>query len=92
MKKTTSVIRVGTLLTIGLGVMTWGRTVSAEISLAGVFADRMVVQRDRPLTVWGTASPGETVTVEFAGKSASAAADGQWHWRITLEPSVADAV
>jgi sialate O-acetylesterase len=92
MKKTTSMIRVGMLLAISLGAMTWGGVVSAEVSLAGVFADRMVVQRDRPLIVWGTAPPGETVTVEFADRFASVAADGQGRWRITLEPIVADAV
>lgn len=67
-------------------------TVHADVSLAGVFADRMVVQRDKPLVVWGTAKPGEKVTVEFSGKTTSAVADEKGSWRAMLEPLDADAV
>ena len=40
--------------------------VLAEVRLAGIFADHMVLQRDRPIQVWGWADKGEEVTVEFA--------------------------
>lgn len=66
-------------------------TAHADVALAGVFADRMVVQRDKPLVVWGTAKPGATVTVEFAGKTTSAVAGEKGSWRATLEPLAADA-
>ncbi len=58
----------------------------AEVKLAGVFSDHMVLQRDRDLPVWGWADPGEEVTVSFAGQTAStkAAADGSWS--VTLKP------
>lgn len=65
--------------------------VRADVTLAGVFGDRMVVQRDQPLAIWGTATPGETVTVEFAGQARSAAADAKGSWRITLDPLTAAA-
>ena len=38
----------------------------AAVRLAGVFADGMVLQRGKAAAVWGTASPGEKVTVELA--------------------------
>ena len=37
--------------------------VSAEVKLAGVFSDDMVLQRDATLPVWGWADEGEKVTV-----------------------------
>lgn len=48
--------------------------------LSKIFQDHVVLQRDEPIRLWGTASPGETVTVELAGASASATAgeDGGW--------------
>jgi sialate O-acetylesterase len=64
---------------------------SAEVRLASPFTSHMVLQRDKPVPVWGTADAGETVTVEFAGQkiSATAGADGQW--RADLKPLAASA-
>ncbi|HWU79979.1 MAG TPA: hypothetical protein VN158_07920, partial [Caulobacter sp.] len=42
---------------------------AAQPLLNGLFADHAVVQRDRPLPVFGTAKPGETVTASFAGQT-----------------------
>ncbi len=56
----------------------------AELRLPQLFARHMILQREVPAPVWGTALPGETVTVRFAGqqKSAVAAADGSWLVRL----------
>ena len=53
---------------------------SADVKLAGVFGDHMVLQRDVPLPVWGWTDAGEAVTVTLGGqtKTATAAADGKW--------------
>lgn len=50
----------------------------AAVKLHPLFSDHMVLQRDRPVPVWGTAEPGESVTIEFAGKTSEATtrADG----------------
>ena len=37
--------------------------VRADVSLASPFQDHAVLQRDKPLPVWGRAAPGEKVTV-----------------------------
>jgi sialate O-acetylesterase len=42
----------------------------AEVRLASVFGDHMVLQRDQELRFWGWAQGGEKVVVEFGGKSA----------------------
>ena len=53
---------------------------SAAVKLASPFTDHMVLQREMPVPVWGTAAPGEKVTVQFVGqkKSVTAGADGRW--------------
>jgi hypothetical protein len=45
--------------------------VSAEVRVAGIFTDHMVLQRDRPNQIWGWADKGEEVIVEFADQSGS---------------------
>lgn len=50
------------------------------LSVNNVFQSNMVLQRDKPIGVWGWAGPGEVITVTFAGNTASvkAAEDGAW--------------
>ncbi len=58
----------------------------AEVSLPSIFSDHMVMQRDRPVHVWGMAAPQERVTVEFRGKSNSTTADELGQWSIYMAP------
>ena len=44
------------------------------VRVPALFGDRMVVQRDMPIHVWGWAAPGETVSVAFRGEAAVATA------------------
>jgi sialate O-acetylesterase len=37
------------------------------LCVSNVFQTNMVLQRDKPLTIWGWADPGEEETVSFAG-------------------------
>jgi len=61
-------------------------TALAEVALPAVFGDNMVLQRELPVPVWGTAPPGEKVTVSFAGQTVATAADGRGKWMVTLTP------
>ena len=58
----------------------------ASVELGAPFADRMVLQRERTVPVWGKASPGEKVTVAFAGQSVSTKASETGAWRVDLAP------
>ena len=58
----------------------------AEVRVAKIFSDHMVLQRDRPAPIWGWATPGQAVTVAFAGQTKRATADAQGRWRVTLDP------
>jgi sialate O-acetylesterase len=57
---------------------------AGELQLADPFGTGMVLQRQTPVPVWGTAQPGTTVTVQFAGQSRSAKADASGRWRVQL--------
>jgi sialate O-acetylesterase len=64
----------------------WTASVQADIKMGSLFTDHMVLQRDMPVPVWGTADPGETITVEFAGQKKSAVTDVSNHWKVVLDP------
>jgi len=49
-----------------------------------LFQDHGVLQRDRPIAVWGQAHGGELVTVSLAGSSVRAQADASGRWSATL--------
>ena len=49
-----------------------------------MFADHAVLQRDRPIPVYGQAKPGADVMVQLGDASATAHADGTGHWQAAL--------
>ena len=61
----------------------------AKVGLPALFGDHMVVQRDAPVHVWGTAEPGEAVQVAFRGQSVSTAAAEDGRWEVYLDPGPA---
>src|SRR5919205_809407 len=65
--------------------------VRAEVRLPDVLSDSMVLQRGVRVPVWGTASPGEAVTVSFAGQTKKTAAGADGRWRVWLDPLRANA-
>ena len=60
-------------------------------AFAAPFGDHMVLQRDRPVRVWGTAKAGETVKVSFGGRSVETTADASGAWRTELPAMPASA-
>ena len=56
------------------------------LSMSSLYADYMVLQRDMPLDIHGTANTGEKITVEIGGRKASATADNQGKWSVVLSP------
>lgn len=56
----------------------------AEVELASLFQDHMVLQRDRPIKIWGWSDVGNKAVVSLGGHSASAVADATGKWMVTL--------
>ncbi len=59
---------------------------AAELKLAAVFSDHMVLQRDKPIRIWGQAEAGAKVSVTFSGQSKASIAQANGSWLITLDP------
>src|SRR5437016_2384906 len=58
----------------------------ADVKLPAVLSDHMVLQRDMRVPIWGTAAPGEKVTVKFRAQEKSTEADKSGKWRLRLDP------
>ncbi|HEY4249205.1 MAG TPA: sialate O-acetylesterase [Lacunisphaera sp.] len=63
----------------------------ANVHLASPFTDHMVLQRDLPVPVWGTAEPADSITVAFAGQVKSVTVGAEGNWRVELDPLAASA-
>jgi sialate O-acetylesterase len=76
------------ILTIGFAICLLALTVTshctADVRLPHIFSNQMVLQRGIPVHVWGTAEPGEKVTVTIGSSEASAAADPKGSWAVEL--------
>ena len=58
----------------------------------GIFSSHMVLQRDKPIVIWGWADPGDKVAVQFGTEQAQATAGGdQGRWEVTFSASEASA-
>ena len=64
---------------------------AAEFRLGSPFSDHMVLQREKPVAVWGWAEAGELVTVSFAGRSRSVSSAPDGRWALELDPLSASA-
>ena len=82
MRSGRALVRVPGLLTILLAGATGAvaQDPAARPFVSPIFGDNMVLQREKPNTLWGWSEPGDIVRVEIGGNSSSgtAAADGKW--------------
>jgi sialate O-acetylesterase len=62
-----------------------GPNATAGVRLASPFANHMVLQRDKPLPVWGTADAGADVTVTLGERRATTRADNTGHWSVAVD-------
>jgi sialate O-acetylesterase len=61
------------------------------LTLAPVFGDHAVLQRDKPVAVWGSAAPSDAITVTFRGQTATASAGPDGLWKLAIGPFPASA-
>lgn len=59
------------------------------LALADIFSNGMVLQREKPAHVWGTAEPQAEVRVSVQGQDVATKADAEGAWACTLEPLAA---
>ncbi len=56
----------------------------AEIKLPNIFADHMVVQRERENPIWGKADPNAEVTIVAQDRKSTCTADAEGNWRAMI--------
>ena len=69
-----------------LVTLLFGQYAKAEVKLPAIFSDGMVLQRNKPVLIWGFGSPGERISVEIAGQVKTALTDTAGNWSIKLSP------
>jgi sialate O-acetylesterase len=58
----------------------------ADVKPMALFCDHAVLQQQMPIPVWGTADPGEDVTVTLGDQKAVTKADSHGCWMVKLSP------
>ena len=72
-----------TRVTFSLFLIPLSVIVKADVKLPKLFESNMVLQRDKPCNIWGTADNGEVVNISFDNKNYSVkTSNGKW--KITL--------
>lgn len=71
---------------IVLVLLSIGTAVSAQLSMPYFFSSDMVLQRDKPVKIWGTAAKNESITVGFNMQTVKTKADAYGEWSVTLKP------
>jgi sialate O-acetylesterase len=61
----------------------------ADVTVAPLFTDNAVVQRDKTIPVWGAATPAEKIVVTFSGQRREATAGPDGRWIALLDPLAA---
>lgn len=61
-------------------------SLSAQVKLPRLVSDSMILQRDTKCNIWGWASPGEKVTVEFNKKKYSTTTGADSLWMLVMSP------
>jgi len=61
----------------------------ADVRLPKIFGDNMVLQRNKPIPVWGWAAPGEKITILFNNQVRKTIAGKYGKWKIELNEAPA---
>ncbi len=81
-------------LSIGLALgLCLGQAAAGALRTHGIFTSNMVIQRDKPIVIWGWAAPGSKVAVQLGEMKAQATAGGgAGRWEVTFPAQPANAL
>jgi sialate O-acetylesterase len=65
--------------------------IAEGLSLHNLFQSNMVLQREKPITIWGWAESGEAVSVSFGGQTQTTKAGADRSWKVSLQAMPATA-
>ncbi|MGC8549635.1 MAG: sialate O-acetylesterase [Acidobacteriaceae bacterium] len=64
-------------------------SVPYTLRLPNILSNNAVLQRGRPIHIWGWSSPNESITVTFHSQTEQTTADSQGNWELWLAPEPA---
>jgi sialate O-acetylesterase len=74
------------LVLLVMSLATFLANANAEVRLPHLLSDHAVLQRDRPIHIWGSASPSENVTIKFHSQTIASQANSVGFWEAWLKP------
>lgn len=67
-----------------LGLVVSGAVLAGDLAVSAYWQDHMVLQRGKPITVWGKDVAGRRITISFADATASAVTGEDGFWEATF--------
>ncbi len=61
----------------------------AELEIAPIFTDNMVLQRNKPIKFWGKATPNSEIAIEFNQSTKSSTVNTDGSWQVTFSAMTA---
>ncbi|MGN7204079.1 sialate O-acetylesterase [Pedobacter sp. SAFR-022] len=71
-------------LLLWIALLGAGNLALAQLRLPKVFSDHMILQRTKPIPVWGSAKAGERITIEFGGQRYHTITGRDGKWRVQM--------
>ena len=65
------------------------QSIFAHVKLPRLFSDNMVLQRGKPIPIWGWAAAKEKITVQLKGQTKTTITGADGKWKIYLDPIAA---
>ena len=65
------------------------KALGKDLSLANSFSDGIVLQREKPINVWGHTGPGQPVTLKFGEEKKITKANSKGQWSLKIGPLMA---
>ena len=66
-----------------------GVCAQSQVSIAKIFSENMVLQRNKPIPIWGWAKANDKIVVQFHNQKKSVKADASGKWMVHLDAETA---
>lgn len=66
------------------GLLACPNPLQAEVRLPRIFGSHMVLQQQKPITIWGWSGPNENLTISLGTDSRQTQANARGEWKVTL--------
>ncbi|MCF8274651.1 MAG: sialate O-acetylesterase [Flavobacteriaceae bacterium] len=70
-------------------LLSFSCSISSQVTLAKIFGDNMVLQRNISIPIWGLAKPNDTIEVNFKQQKVYTKTNANGKWMVKLNPETA---